>query len=349
MLLKISDPPVQAAIIVASTTLITVILGLVFKDYFIPGWVEQRSRKKTGEELLGLYRIRLFRACQAFLARLHEMYRVRSHYLWPEAPQSDFYSYKYKSSVYRLCVLLGWIRAYRLQEAILSFPDNVNRHDLSKAMDGVTSALADGQGVEMYVANAICRILKVEPTRVPADTLARFSVQIDHLVQKYTMDNDANTILDLKDEPQAAFIKELLTLATFQTDKQTTPQQRKEILKEVSIRLGLIYRDWQQAIGDFMIIKPENGDSSYQVIGYKPFEATWDAPVTDEGKKWARRAEKIFHGLDLRVDHSTDSRIQQLDNVYISTYNLLKELFYMEIGDKPVSLEDFRKIPSKIL
>jgi len=344
MILKFNEPAVQAAIIVAIVTLVTVILGLIFKDYFIPGWVESRSRKRKGQELLHQYRVNLFNSCETLLSRLGEIYRVRSHYLWAEAPQNEFYNYKYKSSVFRLCVLLGWIRAYRLQEALLSFRDKQTRYTLSQAMDAVGSALADGQEIEMYVTKAICSILGIDSDAVPKDALMKFSVQIDELVQKYTMDSDVNSISELPVEVAEAFVVDLMQLVTFRAEVLITGPQKQEIIREVSVRLGLIYRDWQQAIGDVMVGKNEPDGSSCRVIGYRQFEEIWDGSADGEGKRWIGRAERIFQGLDLRADHRTDSRIAQLRRVYTQVYKLRQELYEMEGSSKPTTPSKFRKI-----
>jgi hypothetical protein len=220
MLFKWNDATVQAAIIVASVTLLTVLAGLIFKDFLIPGIVEKRSKNRRGHALFNQYRINLFRACEAFLARIAEIYRVRSHYLWQGAPKSEFYNYKYKSSIYRIGVLLGWIRGYRLQEAIIFFKDKDTRHRLSEAIGNVSKALADGQMVEMYVSRSVCRVLGVNTERLPAITLRKFSVQIDALIEKYTTDRDVNSVSELPTESKDAFVKELVQLATFRPDQK---------------------------------------------------------------------------------------------------------------------------------
>lgn len=344
MSIKFDEAAVQAAIIVSGVTLLTVILGLIFKDFLIPGWVESRSKKRTGRQLLHQYRVNLFRSSEAVLLRLGEIYRVRSHYLWLGTPKNEFYNYKYRSSVYRLCALLGWIRAYRIQEALISFKHEDTRHRLTQAMDSLATALADGQQVEMYVAKAICKILEVEADSLPGEILAKFSVEIDELAQRFMMDGNAESISDLSVESKNAFVAAVVQLATFKHQGPLSALKQQEIVREVSVKVGLIYRDWQQAIGDLMTEKNDDNGSSYRIIGYKQFEKFWNGPPDSEEKRWIARAERIFQGLDLRVDHSTDSRIAQLRRVYTAVYGLLKELYNMEGESKPISPDRYNKI-----
>jgi hypothetical protein len=348
MSIKLNEPPVQAALIIAVTTIVTVVLGLIFKDYFIPGWIESRSRKRKGEALLAQYRIQLFKAGDAFNSRLKEIYRIRSHYLWADAPKHEFYLYKYRSSVYRLCVLLGWIHAYRRHEALLSFGDPSCKYAINDSLKRITSALADGQEVEMYVAKAICEIVKIDLAALPPDALLKFSVQIDELVQKYTSDQPAVLIANLSKEDQNYFLEELVMRIPWFPASELSESQRQAIIKEVSVKLGLIYRDWQQALGDLMVERSEGGELSHEVIGYRQFEKMMTEPASSEERTWIAKAERLFEGLDLRAEHQTDSRILQLRRLYMQVYNLLEVLYNLDEKNRPVEPAWFRKIAKSV-
>lgn len=348
MPIKFAEPPVQAALIVAITTLVTVILGLIFKDYLIPGWVESRSRKRRGQALLDQYRIKLFKACEALASRLAEIYRIRSHYLWADAPKREFYLYKYQSSVYRLCVLLGWIRAYRMHEALLSFKKIKSKYAVSHSMEEMASALADGQTVEMYVAKAICSILNIDLAHLSQDALFKFSVQVDELVQKYVTNRSVNFIADLPSGEQEDFIRDVVALIPSFSGSLLTKTQCEAIIKEVSVKLGLIYRDWQQAIGDLMVERNDGSDLSHGVIGYRQFENIMSMPESNEERKWVAKAERVFQGLDLRAEHRMDSRIHQLKRLYGHAYKLMVVLNDLDEKSKPVKPDRLRNIPSSI-
>jgi hypothetical protein len=344
---KISEAPVQAAVIIATTTIVTVIIGFIFKDYLIPGWIEKRTKQRTGETLFQLYKINLFRAASSINNRLHEIYRTRSHYLWSNAPLNTFYDYKYKSSIYRLCVLLGWIRAYRMLEYSMSVSKSTGKfYEISNCISRLESALADGQRIEMYVAKAIFNIAEINNDSVSPDTIEKFSVEIDHLVNQYLNEGAIEFIADLSTQRQDDFMNDLMKLmASLKIENTSLLKNKDLIIKEVSVKVGLIYRDWQQGIGDLML---QLNDDTYSVISYKVFEEYWNMTKDASEKKWLKRAEVMFENLDIRVDQKSDSRIEQLKLAYASIYNLLKILFNTNTGTSPISEPEFNKIPTAI-
>jgi hypothetical protein len=131
-------------------------------------------------------------------------------------------------------------------------------------------------------------------------------------------------------------------------DNSQVRDKAQEVIVKASVKHGLIYRDWQQAIGDIMLEKYENKDvCPYTIIGYKKFEEMWDNGSIEE-KKWLERAERIFKNLDLSVSEYSDSRIIQLKNMYSHSYDLLKALYITKVGAKPISKIKFRKIPNRL-
>ena len=351
--LKINEAPVQAALIIGTITLLTVILGFIFKDFLIPNWLARQNKRKTGKELFARYKPSLLKAAFSFNNRIYEIYRTRSHYLWNNTSLNAFYDYKYKSSVYRLCVLLGWIRAFRLAESSMTvqFQDK----SLNKIYDCLfvlESALADGQRIEMSLAKAILNIANVNINSVNQDVLLGFSIEIDHLLHLYTHEHKVNYVADLMEDQQNKLIvdiQERLQSIIKQSNIPTTLLElhkcKKLIIKELSIKLAFIYRDWQQAIGDLMIKKD---DGCYEVISFKIFEEYWDQHAESTEKKWLKRAEIIFENLDMRVDRKSETRIEQLELIYSSTYSLIKILFETRNGLNPFPKKTFREIKKSL-
>lgn len=351
-ILKTAEPQVQAAIIIAITTVFTVILGFLFKDYWIPGLIELRTKRREGQEVFKRYKIYIFKAALFFAYRLIEIFRTRSHYLWKNKPQSEFYDYKYKSTVYRLCVLLGWIRAYRLEESSIVIEKTDEKiQAISTVIESIEKSLADGQGVEMYAAKEICGITGVDINNVNGDNIKKFSIEIDHQIQIFQEKYNKEFMSELSLEQKNSFVQAISDSMQKVGLKETAIEDVcvDRIIKKVSIRVGLIYRDWQIAIGDIMLTKSQNNDGpKYEVIGYGKFEEMWSRDKATEEKKWLLRAEQIFENLDLRLDDDSDSRIPQISRLYISIYNLLKELYLTDVGIKPIKPNEFSRIPQSI-
>lgn len=342
--LKIHESAVQAALIVTFSTILTVVLGFIFKDYFIPRWIEKRKRRLESQYLFVQYKSQLIISAFTFLKRLHEIYVTRSHYLWKETPMSNFYQYKYKSSVYRLCSLLGALRAYRLIESSLILRDT----EISSYMGAVESCLADGQMIEMYVAKSICKIANVDIEKIKPNAIEKLSIEVDNLVQKFQMEYDQEYIADLDSKSQDRFILELADLMKrLEIPNSNLENKKTELIKEVSIKLALIYRDWQQAIGEMMLKPSANGIQN--VISFRNFENKWDKFKSNQKSDiWLERVEKIFENLDLRVDQNSDSRIDQLKRVYNSVYKLLKKLHNLRLNESPISENAFASLPNVV-
>lgn len=342
-----NEPAVQAAALLAFSTIITVILGFIFKDFWIPGWIDNRKKDKEGQALFSVYKINIFHAAQSLNHRIYEIYRTRSHYLWDRNLNNHFYDYKYKSSVFRLCVLFGWLRAYKLLLAEVKIDRNDSRyHEINKCILGLEAAFADGQHVEIFVARSILLIIQVDIKTLSSKAVEELSINIDHYVMRYLEYYKTDILLNVPEKGQSDFIKDLqeLLLKLNITDKNISSHS-ESIVKQVSIKLALLYRDWQQAIGDLMLEKDEE---AFRTISYRKFEEYWELPMGSTEKKWLVRAESIFGDLDTTVDPQLDSRIKQLKDVYHHVYRLLKALQHTKVGVSPLLDDDFKKIPDKI-
>lgn len=340
--IRIDEGPIIPAIIISVTTILTVILGFIFKDYWIPKWVENRTDHNIRNGRFIRYKVSLFRAAFSFNQRLHEIYRTRSQYLWDNTVLHAFYDYKYKSSVYRLCVLLAWIRVFRLLEhSITNNKTNKRSLEISKCLSKVESSLADGQSVEMVVVKGVLDILGHDYKKTSAGILEKTAILIDHLVHKYLHMHNVDFIGDLPSEIAVEFLSEMETILKEQNiDTSKFDKNRELIIKEVSVKLALIYRDWQQAIGDLMLVKEEG---EYSVISFREFEKLWSESDSHD-KKWLKRAELMFKNLDMRVDAKSDSRIGQIKDIYKHIYGLLNLLFSMDTAGSSITKETFKNM-----
>lgn len=345
---NIHDSPVQAAAIIATTTLLTVVLGFIFKDMIIPGLIENRVKRKARHFLFAKYKYQLFHASLNFEKRLHELSRTRSHYLWAQTNLGSFYDYKYKSCVYRLCALLGWLRAFKLLESSFAIKGHTKEiHEIVKVIREVESCFADGQRVEMYIAKSICKLISIDDSTLPVGTLEKLSIEIDNLIQKFQNQYDIEYVADLVPQGKTDFIIELKdTLTNLNISTNNVQLVEMQIINEASIKLALIYRDWQQAIGDLMIVRTT--DQSFEVISFRAFEEIWQMDVSKAEKKWLTRAERMFKNLDMQADRKGDSRIHQLEELYKCLFALMKVLYNSKIGARPIDKIAFDKLSPTI-
>lgn len=322
------EPQVKAAIIIGSVTLVTVCLGFFIKDYLIPIRLEKRKAKIERVSVFRNYRTPLKDSALSFKRRLDEIFRTRAHILWKDNPANDFYNYKLISTNYRLCSLLGWIYAFRKEESYLQVPSKKLRKQIMVQLDAFSTSLADGQGVEMDVAKRLLVLLNIDAANLQEGVVEKFSVEIDHLIQKAIASENKHVLADASEENHDTFLSSLATLIKDQMKREVDQGQLRElnVIDEASIRLGLIYRDWQQGIGDLMIKErgKDNG-RSYDVISFREFENMIVSADTS-GQLWLNRTMRLFENLDVSRDNRADNRIDQLKRINVSLGKLITAL-----------------------
>jgi len=118
------DIEITAALIGAGMAAITILI----KDYWLDIIKENRSAKQTKDKTFKLYANPIIRASESLCWRLKEIFEQRGAFLLERNPRNIFFEYKYISTVYRLSVLIGWIRAvYREFAYIDTSNDTGNR------------------------------------------------------------------------------------------------------------------------------------------------------------------------------------------------------------------------------
>lgn len=322
------EPAVKAALILGAVSMVTVCLGFIVKDYLIPIWLERRKNQVEKQNAFRNYRLPLINSATSFKQRLDELFRTRSHILWKDAPENDFYNYKIISTNYRLCSLLGWIYAFRLEESYLKVPSKKLHGAITTQLEAFRGSLADGQKVEMDVAKRMLSAFGIDSSDLQEGNLEKFSVEIDRLVQRAITPNKCHVVSECSVEEQQKFLEGLSELTSQLLTKKISVEDLRaaNVIELSSIRLGLIYRDWQQAIGDLMVKRNEKGSGrGYDIISYLEFE---DIVYGDESskQKWLTRSMRLFQDLDVSKDNNSDNRVEQLRRVKDALEKLIDAL-----------------------
>lgn len=91
-------------------------------------------------------------------------------------------------------------------------------------------------------------------------------------------------------------------------------------IDEIAREFCWIYRDWQNAIGDEMLIKLEDSYRYFDVIGFGEF-------MEKHGSSdWLKKVDNLFSNLDVSIDNRFDTRVSQVKRIYITLINLIQEL-----------------------
>jgi hypothetical protein len=335
------SPPMIAGlpdiVTVAFISALSALVAVVLKDLLFKLWEEHRNRRKELDEVYARYADPLASAAVSLMWRLNEALNQpgRGRFLLvkgiPSARNrfSTFGAYKKTSTLYRLAVLLGWLRACRREFSYLKLAHQEANKAIDDSIAEFEKALADGPQVELERFQQLCDLWRVQ---VPKDTHVNSTVPVDleASVASFleTSELDGLNALDqtqrrkLCEDSASLICSRLNVNGISSTVLDQTWGQAFEI---IAVREAWVYRDWQSAIGDLMIRKAEQSDRRFDVIGFSEFEAIC-TEGTDDQRKWVNRLSAIFDEIDVAVTNRFDHRPKQLKAVLRATAILVKAL-----------------------
>lgn len=335
----------KSAIIGAAIAFIGIIvtsvvnLFIVFiKDYCLPQYFDNLKRNRQRIDVYKNYRNPLVESAVNLCFRLKQIIRDnRRTFLLNDSPKNIFNSYQYISTMYRICALIGWIRASKKEWSYYEVSKTEDKYkSINDALFRFENCLADGQDIEHSRIVALGKLFKINITTLLDTQASKVGIAIDDLIQTHCFNNNASLALNLSEQQKFILIKETLEIITRQVgissiDDDLIQNNIAAAIKELSITEVYIYRDWQSAIGDLMI-KPNTGEyRKHDIIGYKEFENIC-TNGTDEQKLWLRRIERFISNLDMAADIKYDRRIGQIRNLYVACIRIIEEFDSIEEG-----------------
>lgn len=184
-------------------------------------------------------------------------------------------------------------------------------------IDSIASALADGQHIEELRLDELANLWRIPSDRL-ADKRLRTSVgsEIDGVILTYVDDRSILSAADLESQKKQEVVRKCADAIRSACRVEipnglvdATVQQASTIL---GIREAYIYRDWQSAIGDMMIVEISGGVRRFEVLGFAAFEEKYhqSRSLTSDQyeRRWFDRIEMLFHDLDMKVSGIFDAR-----------------------------------------
>jgi len=349
-LLDTLDPKMQAALIGAIVSTILTILTFLLKDYLIPIIHEKRISRAENINALKTYSYPLIVSLESLCWRFREIFLNRGGYLLEHSPKNKFNSYKFDSTIYRLCSVLGWVRAIKKEFSLTNIDDKSKYSEISKALIELEKSLADGEHMEISMLKSLCKLWKFEQF----DNLDKFeqsklAIECENIVYEF-LDKEKKSLI-AKELSESLQFELVLALSKTIAIKLNVKEPEQRIIKELqnsaiaeTSRIEQwIYRDWQSAIGDMMLNEHENSSKRFSVIGYRDFEKI----LLDESNPdsiWICRVGDLFNGLNVNVADRFDARLQQLKNLYKSSVNLIEQLRKVKTGNKTISDKSFQEL-----
>jgi hypothetical protein len=331
-------PDSNGALAIALVTALFTLAGIVLKDLLFKILAERRAEKKIELAVYERYSKPLAASANHLLHRLHEMLltEYRPVFLKPggiatgAGPGPAFWAYKKLSTLYRLATLMGWIRACRREFSYLPLAEREGNNSIGRAIDAFEKALADGSWVEGERVRRLCDIWHIcDSNRLEKspEIFAAVGVRVDNIIYQQCETSPHQDIRSLDDAAKEEVCRKVAGLLAegFKTNRVDGAVMQKtwpDAFNVIAMREAWIYRDWQAAIGDLMLVSNTSESRKFEVIGYGTFEQICEAADPFQ-KRWIDRLSEIFDDVDLKIEDRFDARPRQLRTILRTTAELV--------------------------
>lgn len=324
--------PAQLFIIGLSITLLSSLIAALVTNYL------QKKRTDSVRKLEDLktakkYAKPILESLISFGYRLREIFSSRHSFLLDTSASNKFNEYKLISTFYRFCAVLGWIRAYRKEHLYFDFHEDDFSKQVDNAISRFQSHIADGHFIELLRVKKLCKIfwdIDIEE-KLEEKELEALGFKVETIIDKFLadIDNSFKYPIDLDETNQVVLLSKLLGIINQKIKRE---EISKRIIEEkvssgtqaISILSTMIYRDWQNAIGDFMLKRLDSAPIRYEIKSFKEFDEYFRKDFSSEKNEWMLRAYRLFHNLDTDIDDQYDSRRIQLIKIYGGVIEVLE-------------------------
>jgi hypothetical protein len=292
------------------------IAGILLKEHFILRANARHARSETQKDIVRSYMAPLTSGCEKLIWRFKEVFIDNRHqWLMSNTLPISYNEHKRVSTLYRIATLLGWIRAINLELNALEQGSSRFTGPLATAIGSFQSALADGPHTELRRLEQLCTSWNVDIKQL---TLAqKQSLAVDLEVEYYKvagsrLRENPDYLLDLSDSKKleccvalAAFLAEKLHIKSLSSE---FVQERVQFaLESLAYEESLIYREWQEAIGDAMLVSEQGSIRKFRIIGYADF-----SKLLRTRSPWISAFRTSIDDINFAVIDKRDVRLQQL-------------------------------------
>lgn len=307
------NSPLVAALIGAGSALA---VSLV-KDWFLETRKESRAIRRGEAEIYDRYLAPLCDACEKIVWRTHEIFVHERHaFLKTTTLPLGFNSYKRTSTLYRIATLIGWIRGMDRELSSLPRRNPARSPSIAAEVTAFRKALAEGSSVEQERLGRLCAIWSLHSPILTDAARARLAMRVEvkaHELAGIAAAADLATAANLSAAKQKKLCLDLSSFVATELNLPSPPaglvtSAIAAALDSLVFREALIYRDWQDALGDAMIEPDEDSARRFRIIGYAAFEAMLEKRETP----WLRVLAVSIDDIDLDQINSKDFRTHQL-------------------------------------
>jgi hypothetical protein len=292
---------------------------------YVQGRRKEKERKLNEYDTYKKYSKPIMLASESLAWRIREVLMFNGAYLLPDAPDNGFFKYKFESTVYRLCALIGWIKAAQKEHSYIEGYNNNKNSEIREAINSFQKVLADGSHVEVSIYEELCKLYGLELIDISDQKRQEIGVEIEKIVFKHIPDQVKKDVSKLDENDKISMISSIMGLISNKTnqtilDKDILRENLDVAIDEIAREFCWIYRDWQNAIGDEMLIPLTNSYRYFDVLGFSEF-----IPKHNDND-WLKKVDNLFSNLDVSIDDRFDNRVSQVKLIYGSLINLINKL-----------------------
>lgn len=306
---------VLAAVIGAGSALATTFV----KEWLLERLKERRATRRSDGEVYARYLAPLSEACEKLVWRTREIFVARRHaFLKTSTLPLEFNEYKRVSTLYRIASLIGWVRGMNLELSALAAHNPGYSPPIAAQISAFSSALAEGPSVEQDRLRRLCALWSLDLNGVDATRLTNLAMRFEVKAHAAFGIEQAD-LRSAQGLSRAAKRRACHALADFLADELKGPPPSRaaldasleEAASSLAYREALIYREWQDAIGDAMIVRDADSPRRFRIIGFEAFTKLVVEPETP----WLRVFASSLDDIDFENPDPRDFRAQQLRKI----------------------------------
>lgn len=243
---------------------------------------ERAAAWKQQRDTFRLYVAPLRVAVDSLRHRLDELFQPgRSEFLKTDSPDTEYNTYKFRSTLYRIAAVLGWVQAYRRERAFIDPSRHPAADPVEQQVQRLQAAFADGSHVEQRRLDELRDLLigPDVPNRHQMGDLADAAVEVENTRWSHLVQSSVLSPTDLEEAAATKLVEPVAEILsrTYSTEipARVLSNRSARSINLLGIREAYLYRDWQAPIGDMMIVDVSQGDGTrrFDVVGFRTFDS----------------------------------------------------------------------------
>lgn len=342
--IKEIDIEILSVLIGIAGTLVVTGISIFVKDFVLEILKEKRTHKQSQLSTFKHYANPVIKSSETLCWRLREILSQKGAVLLDSNSKNEFFRYKYISTLYRICAVIGWLTAIKKEYAYIDPASKKSSAKIEDALYSFRKSLADGQHMELSILIELTEIWNINIDSIDQKEKALLAVHIEKIAYSYIDKHEILTAKDLDGDEQSIMLKEISNkICSYvkcpKLSKSLLKETKERIITELSRIEAWIYRDWQNAIGEVMLSTIQNGTRRFDIIDYGTFESLYN-----NEERWIQRVERLVADLDVSIDEKYDARINQLKNIYASCIELIEAFDSVNKQSGTIREESFNQL-----